>query len=184
MMKNIETERLRIRKFKIDDADNMYNNWGSIKECNKYLPWKTHTNVEETKEIINEWIQQYNEEKPTRINYAIELKDRKEVIGAISAIKINYKYNRVEIGYCIGKKFWNNGYATEALKAIIKYFIIECNFHLVKCGHMLENVASGRVMQKAGMKQEAILRDRTINQYTGKFDDEVIYSIIKEEIID
>lgn len=182
-MKNIETERLILRKFKITDANDVYNNWGSIKDCNKYLPWKTHENIEETKNIIKSWLIDYKCEKPIKYNYAIELKKTNEVIGAIGPVNINYKYNKIEIGYCIGKKFWNQGYATEALKILIEYFLLECDFHLIECGHMSKNIQSGRVMEKAGMKKEAILRDRAINQYTNEFDDEVIYSIIKEELI-
>lgn len=182
-MKTIETERLILRKFKITDAEDMYNNWGKIKDCNKYLPWKTHENIEETKDIINKWIEDYNEQKPDKLNWAIELKTTNEVIGAIGPVNISYNNKNIEIGYCIGKKFWNNGYATEALKALIKYYLLECDFHLIKCGYMSENIASGRVMEKSGMKKEAVLRERAINQYTKKYDNLVIYSILKEEII-
>ena len=178
-MKTIETERLLLRKFKITDAEDMYNNWGKIKDCNKYLPWKTHENIEETKDIINKWIEDYNEQNPDKLNWAIELKTTNEVIGSIAAVHINYNYSNVEIGYCIGKKYWNNGYATEALKALIQYFLTDCNFHLINCNHMSKNIQSVRVMEKAGMKKEAILRDRAINQYTNEFDDIVIYSLIK-----
>ena len=48
---NLETDRLILRKFKIEDATDMYNNWASDNEVAKYLSWKTHLNIEETKEI-------------------------------------------------------------------------------------------------------------------------------------
>ena len=52
--KTLETERLILRKYKIEDAQGMYENWGSYPKCNIYLPWELHENVEQTKEIITE----------------------------------------------------------------------------------------------------------------------------------
>ena len=53
---NLETDRLILRKFKIEDAEDMYNNWASNSEVTKYLSWETHLNIEKTKEILKSWI--------------------------------------------------------------------------------------------------------------------------------
>lgn len=176
--KTLETNRLILRKFTKEDAEGMYNNWATDKECCKYLSWEIHKNIEETKEILNKWIEQYNDNS---YNWVVELKETKEIIGSISIVKNHKKDLYCEIGYCYGSKYWNKGYATEALKRVIDFFIDECNLHLVEAYHISGNPASGRVMQKAGMHKDAVLRDRRINKYTNELNDIIIYSITKSE---
>ena len=113
--KTLETERLILRKYRIEDAFDMYNNWGTDPKCNKYLPWELHKNIGETKEIITEWINSYKEDK---FKWIIELKEENIAIGGIDIVRLDKKHGICEIGYCIGSKFWNNGYTTEALKRI------------------------------------------------------------------
>ena len=76
MKLTLETNRLILRPFKIDDAFEMYNNWTSDSEVTKYLTWNYHTDIKQTKEILSIWINQY--EKPERINFAIVLKETNE----------------------------------------------------------------------------------------------------------
>lgn len=73
--------------------------------------------------FLKEWISKYDEKD--FYQWAIELNDLEQPIGTISAIKTDERVESVEIGYCIGKRFWNNGYMTEALTAIIRFFINE-----------------------------------------------------------
>ena len=58
--KTLESTRLILRKFKIEDAAGMYNNWASDPECCKFLSWDIHKSVEETKSIIQSWINEYD----------------------------------------------------------------------------------------------------------------------------
>lgn len=172
----LETERLILRRFKIEDAKDMYNNWATDKECNKYLTWELHKNIDETKTIINKWIEEY---ETGSYNWVVELKSTSELIGAISVVRAHKKDLNCEVGYCYGAKYWGNGYASEVLKRVIDYLLYDCNFHLVEAHHISGNPASGRVMQKAGMHREAVLRDRRINKHTKKLNDLIIYSITK-----
>ena len=176
--KLLETERLILRKFKISDAAGMYKNWGSDKKVNKYLEWQTHKNVEDSKNIIKLWIQEY---KKGAYNWVVELKETGDVIGSITGVHVYEKENYVEVGYCYGSKYWGNGYATEALKRVIEYFLIDCNMNLVEAKYISGNPKSGMVMKRAGMKMEAILNERMINKYTNKLDDLIIYSITQKE---
>lgn len=176
--KTLETERLILRKYKIEDAKEMYKNWGTDPKCNKYLPWELHENINQTKEIITDWISQYKEDK---FKWAIELKNTNEIIGGIDVVKLNKKNNTCEIGYCIGSKFWNNGYTTEALKKVIEYLFLECDFYLIEAHHHKTNIASGKVMKKAGMIKETELRTRVLNRVTNKLENLVIYSITIDE---
>ncbi len=183
-MKNVETktlftDRLILRKFKIEDAPGMYNNWATDPECCKFLSWDVHKNIEETKSVIQSWINEY--EKGS-YNWIVELKDTHEVIGSISAITISKKHSTAELGYCYGSKFWNQGYATEALRAVTEYLLTECDLYLIEARHISGNPASGKVMLKARMHQDAILKNRRINKYTKERNDSIIYSITKEDL--
>lgn len=177
-MKTLETERLILRKFNLEDAEGMYNNWATDPLCNRYLEWSLHKNIDETKAIISMWIDEYDK---GAYNWIVELKDTHEVIGSITAVHIHKEDLNVEIGYCYGSKYWGNGYGTEALKRVIDFFLNDCNMHLVEACHISGNPASGRVMEKAGMKKDAILRDRRINKDTNGLNDLIFYSITKEE---
>lgn len=177
--KTLESNRLILRRFLLKDAEGMYNNWATDSECCKFLSWDVHKNIDETKSVIQSWINGYDSGS---YNWIVELKDTNEVIGSISAVSVSKKHFTAELGYCYGSKFWGNGYATEALRTVIEYLLKECNFYLIEARHISGNPASGRVMEKAGMHKDAVLRNRRINKYTGERNDSVIYSIKKEEL--
>lgn len=175
--KVLETKRLILRPFKTEDAEAMYNNWASDFKVSRYVTWDTHESLEVTKKIIEMWISEYANGS---FNWLVELKENHEPIGSISVV--HDKETSAEIGYCYGSKYWNNGYATEALRKVIEYLILEKDYYIVEAKHIGGNPASGRVMQKAGMRKDAILRKRMINKVTKERDDLVVYSIIKEEL--
>lgn len=176
--KVLETERLILRKFKIEDASGVFNNWATDPETNKYLSWNLHKDVNETKEIIEKWISEYANGS---YNWIVELKDTKEVIGSIGEQGKNLKHKTISLGYCYGSKYWNKGYASEALKRVIEYLLSEQDFYLVEANHRSSNPASGRVMQKAGMKYDGTLRERRIDP-DGTRSNMIYYSITKDEL--
>ncbi|NLC95968.1 MAG: GNAT family N-acetyltransferase [Erysipelotrichaceae bacterium] len=175
--KEIETNRLILRKFKIEDCDAMFNNWANDIDVCRYLTWHPHGSINETKDIINFWINNYD--KNTFYQWAIELKEINEVIGSISVVNLNDELKLVEIGYCISKKYWRKGITTEALNRLIKFFFEEIKVNIIACKHCIENPNSGKVMEKAGMKFEGILRQRAIS--ISGICDMAMYSILKDE---
>ncbi|MCL2860260.1 MAG: GNAT family N-acetyltransferase [Oscillospiraceae bacterium] len=179
-MKEIETGRLILRKFTLDDVDGMYNNWASDFETSKMLDWDVHENREVTLSVISNWIKEY--EKLFYFNWVVELKENGEIIGNIEIRRCKLRDEICEIGYCYGSKYWNNGYASEALRAVIQFLINEVGVRIVEAKYISGNPASGKVMEKAGMKKDAVLRARVINKNTGDVNDFVIYSIMKEEL--
>jgi ribosomal-protein-alanine N-acetyltransferase len=176
----IETERLILRKFTPGDAEGMYHNWATDYETCKTLSWSVHENKDVTLSVINNWIQQY--ENPFYYNWVAEIKDTREIIGNISVVKCKPKDEVCEIGYCYGSKYWGKGYASEALRAVIEFLINDVGFRLIEAKHISENPASGRVMEKAGMKRDAVLRSRRINKYTKNVNDLIVYSVVKDEL--
>ena len=150
--KRIETERLILRPFTIEDAPKMYENWASDPEVTKYLLWPTHTGVDVTREVLSGWIAEY--EKKEKYEWCIELKETGEPIGSMGAFDINEKVESVEVGYCISKKYWHQGITSEALKAVISYLTEEVGVRRISSRHDVKNSHSGEVMKKCGLQYE------------------------------
>lgn len=153
----IETIRLILRRFKLEDTFDMYKNWASDIETLKYLPWGPHSDVNVTHRRILSWVENYKQ--PSVYNWAIYLKSDKEVIGSISVEMSNDKDKSCEIGYCIGKGYWGREFVPEALRALMHYLSCEVGYKKIIAKHDTLNIASGRVMQKAGMQYEKTIRD-------------------------
>lgn len=173
----LETERLILRKFKIEDADVMYRNWASDDEVTQYLTWPTHKNVNETRNILAGWIEQYN--NLDFYNWVIVLKETGEPIGSLSVVKYKEKTSSAAIGWCIGQRWWGQRIMPEAARAVLQYLIEEVGFNRIAARHDKNNPRSGRVMQKIGMTCEGTLRSSGKNNQG--IVDEVYYSILKEE---
>jgi len=175
--KQIETERLILRRFVIDDAQDIFNNWASDTDVTKFLTWPAHPAVEVTKAIIADWVERYS--KDDFYQWAIVPKELSEPIGSIAAVEIKEEINAAHIGYCIGKKWWHQGYTSEALKAVIDYFFDEVGADRVDARHDTNNPHSGMVMKKCGMQYEGTLRNGDRNN-TG-ICDASYYGILRGE---
>jgi ribosomal-protein-alanine N-acetyltransferase len=156
----------------------MFKNWAADSEVCKFLSWYPHKDLSETKQIVEGWINDYTSDY---YNWAIELKENGEIIGQVSLMSLNEKYCSCMLGYNIGRLFWGKGFMTEALESVICYLIKEIGMNRIEARHDKLNPASGRVMQKAGMKFEGILRQTKINK-NGEFYDLAVYSILKSDL--
>lgn len=151
----LETERLILRKATLDDVVPAYKNWVTDDEVTKFLRWKSHNNIDETKYIFSSWINGYNNEV---YNWIIELKEINEPIGTIGAIEIDNRIEMVHIGYALGRAWWGNGIMTEALTKLIEFFFEEVEVNRIESMFDPNNAGSGRVMKKSGMKHEGTLK--------------------------
>ena len=176
-MRELETDRLILRKYTKDDVEPFYNNVGSDFEVTKYVMWNKHENISATKELIDKWILDY--EKGDTFRWAVVLKSDGNLIGNIDCVKVDIKNKTCEIGYVYGSKFWGCGYATEAFKKVIDYLMNEVGIYTVYAEHLGLNPASGEVMKKCGMTYEGTLKNRVIDKTTGVYDNLVCYSISK-----
>lgn len=175
--KKLETERLILRQFKIEDYVELYNNWACEDAVTKFLTWQTHTNQYVTKSVLADWIPKY--ENKDFYNWAIELKEENRLIGNISVVSLREETLSAILGYCMGSKWWGKEIMPEAGKAVLKYLFEEVGFNRIAANHDKNNPKSGRVMQKIGMTYEGTLRSAGFcNQ--GIIDD-VRYSILKSE---
>lgn len=176
--KIIETERLILRPYRSSDAEPMFKNWASDREVTKYLTWNAHRSVSETEAVINKWLAEYNE--LSRYNWVIVLKELGEPVGSIDVTRIYDNTGAADIGYCLGRQWWNRGIMTEAFKAVIKYLFEEIGFLQIRAEHAAPNAASGKVMQKCGLTYEGTLR-RFYRATSGELLDICCYSILREE---
>ena len=172
----LESKRLLLRSFSLSDAP------GIQKLAGEKAIAATTLNIPHPYEdgMAEEWIGTHQErfEKGEGVIFAITLRDEKTLIGAIG-IEINQLHGRAELGYWIGRPYWNNGYCTEAAEEVVRFGFNEYKLVRIHATHFSSNRASGRVMNKIGMKHEGKLR-RHIKKW-GRFEDLEIYGILKDE---
>ena len=160
--KNLETERLYLRRFQNDDADAMFENWASDPEVTKYLTWPTHISREISTKVMSDWVKAYADDN--YYQWGIVLKENGDKpIGCIAVVSQNEDISMVHIGYCIGKTWWNQGIVTEALKVIIEFFFSEVRANRIEARFDPRNPSSGMVMKKCGMKYEGTLSNADWN---------------------
>lgn len=174
----LETERLILRRFTIDDANDVFKNYASSDEVTRYITWETHSSISVTKDYLRGLIESYKDGKT--FNWAIELKNENQVIGQIGATNPDENVSKIEVGYCIGEKWWGRGIATEALQKVISFLFEEVGVNRIEAYHNAKNLASGKVMQKCGMRLEGILRQSY--KYKDGISDECIYGILRDDI--
>ncbi|MBR7179417.1 MAG: GNAT family N-acetyltransferase [Oscillospiraceae bacterium] len=155
--KTIETDRLILRPFTMDDAEPMYRNWAADPEVNKHMTWPVHESVDVTRELLERWTASYS--KPDYYNWTIILKSSgPEPIGNISVNRIREDIRSATMGYCMSRAHWGKGVMAEALTALIGFFFDEVGFNRIEADHDPNNPASGRVMEKSGMTCEGTMR--------------------------
>lgn len=174
----IETPRLILRKFTVDDKEAIYRNWASNKEVTKFLMWPTHENISISKKVLEEWVKNYS--KSDFYHWAITLKKNGlEPIGTISVVAHDDIVGMVHIGYCIGQQWWYKGITSEALNHIIKFLFDKVQVQRIESRHDPRNPNSGAVMRKCGMKYEGTLRNADWNNQG--ICDACYYSLLKNE---
>lgn len=151
----IETDRLILRRFELADAQAMFDNWTSDDEVTKYLTWPTHIDVSVTELILGEWVPQYSKDDCYR--WAIILKENgPQPIGSIDVCHWRESGEVPEIGYCMGRRWWHQGIMTEALGAVIGFLFDQVGVQRIVARHDTNNLHSGGVMRKCGMKFEKV----------------------------
>jgi [ribosomal protein S5]-alanine N-acetyltransferase len=172
IQETIQTERLVLRPFTLTDAPQVKALAGDRKiyERTLLVPHPYEDGIAES------WIATHQTcfYEGSGAVFAICLQNG-PLIGAIELHRAG-SYNRAELGYWIGTKYWNRGYCTEAAKAILEYGFNVFWCHKISATHFIGNTASGRVMEKIGMKCEGVLRDEVLKD--GKYVTVLRYAIL------
>lgn len=174
------TERLIIRDMQLCDFNSIHR-YGSDVEHVKYMTWGPNSEAE-TMDFLVKAIEKNNAIPRTSYDLAMTLKTDQRMIGGIG-IYINDDFKEAMIGWILQKEYWNNGYTTEAAKALIDYGfnILELRRIVATCD--AENIASWKVMEKLGMRREAhFVKSRMYRKDMG-YRDELHYAILREEFL-
>lgn len=172
----IETERLKLRKLTLDDAEDMHL-YGSNKEVTKHVFWDTHQSLSDTEAFIQYALDQYKNKQIAP--WGIEHKQDKKLIGTIDFVCWLPEHRIAEIGYVIAPDYWGRGIATEAANAVIEFGFTKMNLIRIEAKCFKENIASARVMEKAGMTLEGIIQKGIFAK--NKHWDLKLYSILRDE---
>ncbi|MHC4211949.1 MAG: GNAT family N-acetyltransferase [Planctomycetota bacterium] len=172
----IETERLILRAFNLTDAPEVQRLAGDreIASMTLSIPHPYEDGVAE------KWISTHRDlfEKGQVLNLAITRRDDGGLVGSIG-ITINTEHENAELGYWIGKQYWNQGYCTEAARPLLKYAFETLKLNRIEAHHFARNPASGRIMKKIGLLKEGCLRQHIIKW--DAFEDIVMYGILKTD---
>ncbi len=147
--KMIKTPRLVLRRFEIGDSEDMLKYWIADPDVQNEYGEPVYTTETEVYELLGKWIANY--EKPEFYRWAIIEANSHKNIGQIAFCRVYPGKLIAEIEYCIGASFQGNGYALEALEAVIEYALKEDAFLKLEAFHRIENVKSGRVLEKSSM---------------------------------
>jgi ribosomal-protein-alanine N-acetyltransferase len=164
----IETERLILRRYELSDAEAIFYHWTS----DEIIVWEPHKTVEQTENELINWAKDYN-----RIDFyewGIELKETGQIIGAIAVIECKDNLLCGELVYNMSRYYRGQGIMTETVKAVISFLFSEVGLNRIEARHDVDNPASGRVMEKAGMKFEGILRQNCLRK-DGSFGDLIVF---------
>ncbi len=148
-MSVLHTERLILRPFKETDAPAMYRNWTYDERVARYCRWYPHESIKVTEELLTMYLD--NAAKGFEYQWAITLKGSDEPVGGIDVVDITEDGCTAEMGYVLSYEHWNKGYITEALSAVIEHLFSRGFTSVIACHHV-DNPASGRVMEKCGMR--------------------------------
>lgn len=147
-MPEIETPRLRLRHFTLEDLDDLYPIY-SDPEVNKYIGKGAKTK-DETQAALIKMIQHWQHGFGM---WAVVHKESSKLIGRCGLCFLDYT-SEVELGYALDKPYWNLGLATEGSLASLKYGFEVVELERIVAIARPENIASQRVMQKVGMIYE------------------------------
>ena len=172
----LTTARLVLRPFRVDDASDIQRLAGEreVARNTMLIPHPYEDGEAER------WIGTHQEiyESGQGVTFAIERREDGSLVGSIGLV-IFEKHKSGELGYWVGKPYWNNGYCTEASLAILKYGFESRNLHRIHAKFYTRNPASGRVLQKIGMTHEGTLRDHLFKWEI--FEDVEVYAILEDE---
>ncbi len=140
------TDRLVLRRFRPEDAEELYKFFGRDPVMYEYSGWNPYATPEMAKETVRGFIEAYRDDH--FYSWAIDRED--SLVGTIGAY--DYRDGGIKVGYSIDRACWGRGYATEALRKVLEYLTENEGISCVRAWCAPENAGSERVLEKAGMK--------------------------------
>ena len=176
-MKNtptLYTEHLTLDRFTLEDVPAVRDDLYSEAVCRNLFITPNKT-TEEVAENIR-WLLEGYETKEDFHQWAV--REKGECVGRMM-LTVNRRFQIGTVAYYLAEKAWGKGYMTEILKRVIDFCFDDLGLNRVEADHFARNPASGRVMEKTGMKKEGVMRQKYCKD--GEFLDAVQYAILKED---
>jgi ribosomal-protein-alanine N-acetyltransferase len=172
----LNTERLKLRPFTSEDAGDVKQLAGDrdVASTTLLIPHPYPDGAAEN------WIRSQADlfQKRRNVVFAITRVEDQQLVGAIGLV-IQSIHNRGELGYWVGKPFWGQGHCTEAAQAVLAFGFKELELNRIYAHHMQRNPASGRVMEKLGMRYEGLMRQHF--KKWDQYEDMLAYGLLREE---
>jgi ribosomal-protein-alanine N-acetyltransferase len=172
----LTTSRLQLRKIEVSDAPELFK-LRSNPELMRYVPRPLANSVDEVTRLINDWLTAVD--AGSCFHFSITLKEHNTMIGHMLLFNIQPEHSRGEVGYMMAAEHAGKGYTTEAVQAIVEFAFGTLDMHSLEATINPENIASAKVLQKAGFVPEAYFRENFFWQ--GKFEDTAMYSLLKKD---
>ncbi len=172
----LETVDLILRKPAMKDTGDIFR-YASDPEVARYVLWEPHRSPAETRSFVRFLRSRIRAGYPS--SWVVVLKKTGAVIGTIGFIWYSETNRSAELGYSFSREYWNHGYATQALGAVLDASFTSLPLNRLEAQHDVRNPASGRVMEKCGLRQEGILRDRIVNK--GEYVNVALYAILRSD---
>jgi [ribosomal protein S5]-alanine N-acetyltransferase len=172
---SIQTRRLELRVPSVGDAEAIFADYAQDTEVTKYVVWSPHKEIGETRDFLRACLRSW--ENGPDYPYVMVRKSDARLLGTINMI---IHEPRVVVGYVVAREHWGQGFAPEALRALIDWALAQDDIYRVGALCDCENRASVRVMQKSGMSLEGTLRRYTHHSNIGPLPRDVFsYAIVK-----
>ena len=174
---HITTQRLALRDFTIEDWSDVLA-YQSDPRYLRFYPWTGRTE-EEVREFVQMFVDQQVERPRRKFQLAITLPDRTGLIGNCGIRRKPDNEWEADIGYELAPEYWGRGLATEAARAMVDYGFQELGVRRISSWCIADNIASSRVLEKAGLRAEGRLRE---NEYfKGRWWDTLLYGMLRED---
>ncbi|MQR01522.1 GNAT family N-acetyltransferase [Glaciimonas soli] len=151
---DLETSRLHLRRFQSGDEDALFREYCGDAESSKYLQREVHSNIDQTKKMLDAWCNIRWSDKSPGFAWVISYRETNMAIGIFL---ICFEGGTCEIHFGIGRRFWGKGLMTEAAGAGLLFLEQSGCFERIWTACDIENIGAHRVLAKLGLQQEALL---------------------------
>jgi len=174
----LETERLVLRSFEEGDLDALYKIYSDA-EVSRWL-YHEPRSLEETRDLLGRKIALDRFTAVDQwISAAVIERESRQFVGDVVLHWVSDEHKTGEIGFSFDPAFQGRGYATEAARALIDFGFDGMGFHRVVGRLEVRNTASARVLEKLGMRREALLVE---NEWVkDEWQSELVYAILEHE---
>ena len=174
----LQTKRLTIRELEMKDNHHVHQLL-SLPETDEFNTLGIPETIQVTEKLLSEWVNEQAQQPRNGYVFGMDLKENNKFIGLIALTPGKRNFKTAEVWFKIHKDFWRRGYTTEALIKLLDFGFNELHLHRIEAGCAVDNIASAKVLEKAGMTREGMKRKNL--PIRGEWKDNYFYGILEED---